>query len=320
MKLVLAIVLFTCNISFVHPSCPENTAAVFCNGAAFAPQVYCNDANPNDWPCTKKHNVWCGCSDGFARAKDNTCVRIETCRIRNDVRLLYSLASKHESEGHQKGKNLQGTNSALNELGKRVFEFIEGTEDIYLTRISTEGERNDECVCLKSTFYVKFLEEVERTLRCYFYASSAAAHESKANVPVGEKLITGTEYAAFKVSINSSQTVISVDYAPLPSDVTHLNEKELYLRGQFNVLEADLHCLLIELSKEKDGKSICALWTSVSTVNNTQSKCLDALQKYCTTNMMVLTQNIQECKSHDVSEKRADNKENEELLDSESVQ
>ncbi|XP_049523812.1 uncharacterized protein LOC125945648 [Dermacentor silvarum] len=320
MKAPFMSILLASMASPLKGSCPENTAAVICHGAAFVPQVYCNDADPEKWPCKRQRNIRCGCVAGYARARNGECVRVTECDIRNDVRLIYPYASNTQSEGNQNGKDVQGTNRELTGLGETVLELLKSTEHIYVTKISTHIERNDECVCLKSSFLVNGVDGVERTLECYYYVPSRAGHGSKAKVLETTRLISRKQYAEFKVSTNGSKTVINVDPAELPSEVTHLNERELYLTGEFIVLQADLQCLVVELGKESDGRSICLLWTSASSVNNEQSKCLNDLQQLCQMPMKDVTNNINKCNEHDASEQGADEKANQGFLDRTSSQ
>ncbi|XP_065283723.1 uncharacterized protein [Dermacentor albipictus] len=140
-----------------------------------------------------------------------------------------------------------------------------------------------------------------------------AAHLSHAQVSDNRALITRTLYAAFDVGTNGSETVLSVDYAQLGSGVTHLNEQKLHFHGHFVVLHADAQCLVLELWKDSDGKSICGVWRPVPSGNIEQSQCQEASAK-CMSPMKTLTNNIKKCKEYDAKEQRATAEENKEIL------
>ncbi|XP_065283722.1 uncharacterized protein [Dermacentor albipictus] len=244
MKLVQAIFLFSCKISYVYPSCPVNEVGMFCDGSDLVPQLYCEGVELNDrWNCNKKKRVRCGCGPRYARQADNTCVPFTSCKIN------YNLGKHFGIKTHLQITEVQTAST----LKSEVLKFLNGTEEIYLESISTNVDEYDRCECLKSTFLGNGIDGVERNIRCYYYVRSEAAHLSHAQVSDNRALITRTLYAAFDVGTNGSETVLSVDYAQLGSGVTHLNEQKLHFHGHFVVLHADAQCLVLELWKDSDG-------------------------------------------------------------------
>ncbi|XP_072140140.1 uncharacterized protein [Dermacentor andersoni] len=315
MKLVQAIFLFSCKISYVYPSRPENEVGMFCDGSALVPQVYCQGAEHDDhWTCTKKKRVRCGCGPGFARQTNNKCVPLNTCQINYNLGEHFGVKTKAQGSNVQTGAVLQKTESSLTEQGSEVLKLLQNTTHMHLVKISSEVEMNKECLCLKSTFKANIANKVERTLECYYNVSSKAAHDSLAQVKSPHTIISRGQHADFTVRSIGSQTTIVVQFAPLPAEVTDINQEAIYLDGTFVVLEASDGCLLTALKKgnEVSGRRICALWNSEFAVPNEASKCVTTLSE-CTEDVVDLMNHKKECKEYDASEERKQKRADEEI-------
>ncbi|XP_049523802.1 uncharacterized protein LOC125945637 [Dermacentor silvarum] len=129
-----------------------------------------------------------------------------------------------------------------------------------------------------------------------------------------EAIISRKQHADFKVHKSGSDTIIAVKLAPLPAEVTHVNQKSLCFGGEFTVLEAHHDCLLTALEKGTGGRRLCVLWNSNFTVPGEESRCFVKALSSCTNDMLYLTEHKHECEAYDASEKYQEMKANEELL------
>ncbi|XP_075559631.1 uncharacterized protein LOC142591138 [Dermacentor variabilis] len=109
-----------------------------------------------------------------------------------------------------------------------------------------------------------------------------------------------TQYVEFSVKSKGDQASVVLQYAQLPDTVKHLNEKQLYVGGEFTVIHVEEDCLMVELARENEGKRNCLLWEILGDSENHSSSCRTKLESECTPILLDLTQHIADCKrSHD---------------------
>ncbi|XP_054925714.1 uncharacterized protein [Dermacentor andersoni] len=280
MNLVIAIFLFTCNISFVYLSCPENEVSVFCDGAALIPQVYCGGVGHEEkYKCSKKQNVRCGCGPGYAREHDHQCVRVEDCKVGlYELKLPGVFANKGDSGNKQDGSASQGTGSKLNKVGQKVLQFIKSPRDIFLVRLSEDAGKIDDCVCLKSAYGASGDHDVERTLTCYKCVPSSTAPGTKAKVPSDRGLIIKKQHVTFNVSSRQDMTVVTVEYASL--------------RG-----------------------ASCLIWEIITDEDAQPSGCTPMLLPICGSDFYDMTTDVPACRRKDAAERRAEKLANQALTE-----
>ncbi|XP_054925713.1 uncharacterized protein [Dermacentor andersoni] len=317
MNLVIAIFLFTCNISFVYLSCPENEVSVFCDGAALIPQVYCGGVGHEEkYKCSKKQNVRCGCGPGYAREHDHQCVRVEDCKVGlYELKLPGVFANKGDSGNKQDGSASQGTGSKLNKVGQKVLQFIKSPRDIFLVRLSEDAGKIDDCVCLKSAYGASGDHDVERTLTCYKCVPSSTAPGTKAKVPSDRGLIIKKQHVTFNVSSRQDMTVVTVEYASLPNTVTHLNEGQSYLSGEFVVVDVSDECLVVKLMSENAGGASCLIWEIITDEDAQPSGCTPMLLPICGSDFYDMTTDVPACRRKDAAERRAEKLANQALTE-----
>ncbi|XP_075558565.1 uncharacterized protein LOC142590374 isoform X3 [Dermacentor variabilis] len=199
MKASFLTLLLASMVSPLMGSCKDNEEPMFCNGASYIPQVYCDDANLEEWQCSQKENVRCACGPGYARTKHKTCEPEGRCAIHGKGPATTNTPAVEGTDSEQ-----------LNDIGKKALQFVQHSEDIYLAKASSEVEINGECLCLKSAFSSRLVNGAVRTVECYYYISSSAGHGSKARVLSNRTIFTRPHYADFIVQNAGHSAVITV--------------------------------------------------------------------------------------------------------------
>ncbi|XP_075558573.1 uncharacterized protein LOC142590374 isoform X9 [Dermacentor variabilis] len=114
MKASFLTLLLASMVSPLMGSCKDNEEPMFCNGASYIPQVYCDDANLEEWQCSQKENVRCACGPGYARTKHKTCEPEGRCAIHGKGPATTNTPAVEGTDSEQ-----------LNDIGKKALQLME---------------------------------------------------------------------------------------------------------------------------------------------------------------------------------------------------
>ncbi|XP_075724445.1 uncharacterized protein LOC142767101 isoform X2 [Rhipicephalus microplus] len=249
----------TVSLSIVKPvtgSCPEGSGPRFCNGAAIVPQLYCTGVeHDDDWVCTRKRNVRCGCNANLYRRHDRKCVKKDDCE------------DQSKKQEIQQAVEIQTppttTNGPQNKKYKLTKKILQSQQIFDLLMVSEESWTSNDCLCIKSARLASTLEGAERTIECYTYITVSGAPQTTEYLVGTKKMVKITEEIEFDVK-NDGETMILLKPPERANNPTTKKDPPFDLKKEYNVLLARKTCIVVAFEPPVNGKPQCMVLGRVS--------------------------------------------------------